>query len=783
MRRIVHGLLVLALFGTGCLSAVTRREDLRRPCPGFWQGHRRNSGWNCMLEPSVIGAYTVSMPEPCPAGGCVLKAGFKKVDITPPPGFPMGGNGYIAQFGRGYWTRLSARAFFFRDTKGQSLAFVSCDLGSMAGALPGVVLRKLYKREKDSGKPGLNLSLENLILAATHVHQGPGNFQSFKLYNDVGSPAPGFDATLFDWLAERIADAIEGAACDAEDPSTRETELVFKEGEVTDFLRNRAPEPFMLNSDWKQVLAAGPHCQCHPDSDPFVKDPYVKDCPRYNAVDGRIAVLEIHRTSRGSADSRHVGSMVFLSVHPEALSSETQLYQSDFTGLAMSLLERRDKARKFVAGFFNGADGDISLRWNQRNRVEAVGFANKLVDVIDHGLSVRFKTDAPEFLVGRSEIPSNCYFILPRQVYKPYCNSGMCLADTPMYGAATLGGSEDARSPLFDLGWKPGVRTEPWDNQGVKQEGLKARFLPINLTSLMERSCLFPETMPVSFVRLKGKFGRLDFGVVPGELTRTAWWRIERMFDPDPNMPRDILPIGLANEYIGYVTTREEYAAQGYEGASTIFGPYSADLILLKLAELSNELHRPVKKTVNIDEREFYPGDEDSFGPERQELQATHADADEALENLIVDEYGRPNRHWPRFEWHECRINDWKAGRTVEVLREGETSAVWDDESGGNILTVSVNPEYRKADGSRSRETPGLLQKLKRGYGTKESPEDRRWIAIWLTPLCANPDDPFYFRVTLHDKAQTQIVSKPFTLKDVEGWQPPRAVDVVRCSP
>ncbi len=34
---------------------------------------------------------------------------------------------------------------------------------------------------------------------------------------------------------------------------------------------------------------------------------------------------------------------------------------------------------------------------------------------------------------------------------------------------------------------------------------------------------------------------------------------------------------GLANTYSSYVTTFEEYGAQRYEGASTIFGPHTLD--------------------------------------------------------------------------------------------------------------------------------------------------------------------------------------------------------------
>jgi neutral ceramidase len=785
MRRIVLWTFVLAVSGAGCVSSRPAKHNSSGPCPGYMQGHRKSSAGDCALDPTVIEPYTVSKPGDCPSGGCRFQAGFSKADITPPPGFPMGGNGFVAQFGRGYWTRLYARAFFFRDVKGQSLAFVTCDLGAMASALPAEVLWILNKAGNARGNR-LNLSPENLILTATHVHQGPGNFLSFKLYNDVGSPAKGFDSDLFGKLAERIAGAIEDAASEAEEAAkTMTTELVLKEGKVKELLRNRAPEPFMLNFDRKEVLDAGPGpaYPCDP-ADPFVRDPYVMNCPRYNAVDERIAVLEIHRTLGGV--DQHVGSMVFLSVHPEAMSNETQLYQADFTGLAMSLLERRDPDRKFVAGFFNGADGDISVRWTLQNRNEAVSFANQLISVIDNDLGPSLTVGAPEFCVARYEIPSNCSFIPAGQgqdARKPYCDPDfkrICLG-SPMYGAATLGGAEDARSPLFDLGWKPGVRTEPWDVQGVKREGLKARFLPINLTSLLEKPCFFPETIPLSLVQLVGTSGSLSFGALPGELTRTAWWRIERRFQPDPKEPRGILPIGIANGYVGYVTTRQEYAAQGYEGSSTIFGPFEAELIEARLYDLSGKLHPPVMEAINVDELDFYPGDTDSFGPEREELMAGHGDPDEALENLILDEYGRPNRHWPRFDWREDGIDDWKAGqRKVEIFWDRQPNPAWDDDLGANVLTVYVNPEYGEGKGSRSSGTTRKPLKLIRRSGTSKSPKERRWTAIWLAPCYTNPDDNFYFRVTLADDNGTRLCSEPFTLTVVES-RPPVAVKTGKC--
>ncbi len=779
MRRVLFRLLFIALFVPGCSTAAPRGDDDRRgSCPQPSFSNSRKGGSECNLEELRVSGYAVT--EPACVENCPLMAGAARVDITPPPGFPMGGSGYIAHFGRGYWTRLYARAFFFRGGNGQSLAFVSCDLGAMAGGLQARVAELLHEQEK-RGAARLNITRENLILSATHVHQGPGNFMSFKLYNDVGSPAAGFDRRLFDRLAERIAEAIRKAAQDADGvPRTTTTKLLLKEGRVHELLRNRAPGPFMLNPDRDAVLKDGPAYPCDPKS--RWGNPYPKPCPRLNAVDERVAVLEIHRIADPGKPSEHVASMVFLSVHPEAMSHETELNQSDFTGLAMALLERRDP-EKFVAGFFNGADGDISVRWDEQNRNEAVRFADSLRKVVESleakEPAVKFNTP-PAIAVARYEISSNCYFTEDpgsRNHYSPWCLPGpadgqgqrLCLAGEPMYGAATLGGAEDAQSPMYDLGWRIGARTTPWDVQGVKREAFEAAFLPINLTFLVAHPCFYAETIPLSFVRWQGEGdARLSFAVLPGELTRTAWWRIERALKEQS--PGRTLPVGLANEYIGYVATREEYGAQAYEGSSTIYGPYSAEVLQAKLLDLSgaSSLHKPVGKDTAVEPALFYPersGAGRSFGPEIDEMKAAHGDPDESLENLILDADGLPERHWPRFRWSEVGIDDWIAStRRVEILTSGSARPA-DDDTGGKILTVYINPTDLTAHEPKATlhllANLGILKALAKS-GTQSSPKQRQWSAIWLAPKGGNEKEMYLFSVTLADQGHTRICSEQF---------------------
>jgi neutral ceramidase len=751
-------------------------------------GWPRNGCAECvrLLEEPLISVPSYTVAKPAPAQKGRLLAGASRVDITPPPGFPMGGSGPAATFGRGYWTRLYARAIFFRDVEGQTLALVSCDLGAMSGGLQAQVAWLLRNDP-------LNLTRENLVLAATHTHQGPGNFLSSKVYNDQGSPAQGFDPKLFSWLADRIASAVREAARRAdEQPADSSTEIVFKQGMLLDLLRNRAPDPFLLNPDRDEVMAAGP------PAGPSCPEPHVDVCPRYRAVDGRLSLLEVERMS-GSGARERVASLVFLSVHPEAMSHETALYQSDFTGLAMALLERRDPARKLVTAFFNGAEGDISVRWKLQNRNEAVRFARSLVQAIDQAdatSGVRLDSRG-RFLVMRTEIPANRYFTGPGGSFKPraWCEprGSLCLAEEPLFGVATAGGAEDARTMMFDLGWKPGVRwPAPRDGQGVKQGAFESRMLPgVNLTAFVAPSCFYPESIPLSLISFQGS-DPLTFAAVPGELTRTAWWRIQGMLERVPGLGH-ALPLGLANDYLFYFPTREEYAAQGYEGASDIFGPFTAEVIRAELAALALGLHPPIAgKETSVPAAAYYPdwrphhdlklllrarSGTDSFGPEW--LGVAYPDPDEGLENLIVDDKDIPYRHWPRFRWNEEGVDDWGAsGREVRILSLLKTPV--DDDSGPNVLTVYRNPPPTGREGVRAHSRGDRMQRQVTPLKPERGRGGRGWMAIWLSSDKAMQDTPLYFSVTINDSRRTTKCSEAFTLREV--WsRPPRSIPEAPC--
>jgi hypothetical protein len=81
---------------------------------------------------------------------------------------------------------------------------------------------------------------------------------------------------------------------------------------------------------------------------------------------------------------------------------------------------------------------------------------------------------------------------------------------------------------------------------------------------------------------------------VPAELTVTAGHRLtERILNETAGYagaPKHAVVAGLANEYIQYVATEEEYALQEYEGASTLYGPASARYLTNRLTLLARAI-------------------------------------------------------------------------------------------------------------------------------------------------------------------------------------------------
>jgi neutral ceramidase len=707
----------------------------------------------------VVPGYRVKLPTPT----AKFLAGAEKVDITPPPCYPTGGHGPAGAVAKAYWNRLYARVFYFDDGRGNHVVLASADLFALPAGLHAAVARRVSRE-------GLSIAPQEIVLAATHTHHGPGNYTSEKVYNQHGSTYPGFDRRLFDFLVERIATAIKLAAGKA-----RPANLVFKSGRadqldgktVPPFVRNRIPETVMLKPDRDRIMEAlnpsiSRDCTAmrlcwDRDGKPIPASAAARECeresgwdidgcPRLRMADQALNVLEVR--SGGTV----VAALVFFAVHPTALLMNAPINSSDLAGVAMSRLETAlsTDGTPAVVGFFNGAQGDITARRLRRDVKDVIRLGRRLADSVLEVMRRGFPTSEPEpaIATARTRVRSE-----EEDCTLPDGHDAR-LATKPILGAAALGGAEDDRTVLFDLGFREGMREQPKKGQGPKLAALDSPLIrELRLTALFAPPGNFPKRMDVTTVHV----GNLVFVAVPVEMTTAMGYRIRQSLGMDPKRSAFI---GLANGYSSYVTTPDEYLMQEYVGASTMWGPDEGPSIGCAIRRVVNG-GNTVERKIGAKIFRTGPPPRDPFGPDfcgdaRQR-------PDEELGNVLLEATGRPARDLPWFSWKEVRTrSSWSnktrptdfssiASRTVSVFVKDETG--WrrlEDDRGTGFIT-------------------GLLHASRAGAQT--------WSALWLSPILDESLDrkkQYHFRV---DWAQTgaappsepefPVCSEPFVPSDL----------------
>ena len=100
-------------------------------------------------------------------------------------------------------------------------------------------------------------------------------------------------------------------------------------------------------------------------------------------------------------------------------------------------------------------------------------------------------------------------------------------------------------------------------------------FTPATGAGEQRHACpLVPHVVPCQLIRI----GQVALAGVPAEFTSTAGRRLKAdVRSALGSEIRHAAIFGFANAYSGYVTTPEEYDAQHYEGASTLYGPHTLD--------------------------------------------------------------------------------------------------------------------------------------------------------------------------------------------------------------
>jgi len=115
-------------------------------------------------------------------------------------------------------------------------------------------------------------------------------------------------------------------------------------------------------------------------------------------------------------------------------------------------------------------------------------------------------------------------------------------------------------------------------------------------------SPLVATVLPVQIVRI----GQLALVCCPGEFTTIAGRRLRDSLATQLAEAgiEEVLIVTYCNDYMGYVTTHEEYQEQAYEGGHTIFGQWTLAAFQTRFAELDAQLATdPARRDYDVNAR------------------------------------------------------------------------------------------------------------------------------------------------------------------------------------
>ncbi|MCA9660868.1 MAG: neutral/alkaline ceramidase [Myxococcales bacterium] len=481
-------------------------------------------------------------------------------DVTGPSAeLVMMGYSMPEQKAEGISTRLWSRAFVVEHPcSGGRVVFVSADLGQVFQSVHLEVLRRLAAKFGPD-----RYTADNVALSATHTHSGLGGFSHYTMFNlAVG----GYDPDNFEAIVSGIVDSIVAA-----DAGLDHAVIKIAEGPLYDANWNRSPQAYAGNP--------APERAAH-------------EAEMSRDTNTRMTVLRFERTAEGELDGEPLGALAWFSSHATSVSNQNRLVSGDHKGLASYLLERHFGAdytapQPFVAAFAQSDAGDVSpnevVLGDPKNTVvrpcdsdpdpECDDLANAAV----HGSwqyerALELFEAADERLAGPAEGRLAFIDMENVTVAPEFTGAGEETTCRAAIGFSIAAGAEDGVAVEFIdegivYGDLPKVTIVPED-QACHAE--KTILLPVGR---MQPHPWSPTILPAQVVRIGG----LAVVPAPFEVTTISGRRIRETVVSrlaEAGVTRAVIA-GLSNGYSSYVSTREEYSAQHYEGAFTQFGPWT----------------------------------------------------------------------------------------------------------------------------------------------------------------------------------------------------------------
>ena len=442
----------------------------------------------------------------------------------------------------GLHMRLWSRAFIV-GTDAARIVYVTAECGQLFQGVSLAVLEQL------KASFGSEYTEANVCLTATHTHSGPGGYSHYTLYN-IGTM--GYDGKLFETIVHGIVESIRKAHRNFSESNPGTIRII--EGELADCGFNRSASAYLRNPLEERAL-------------------YEHDTNR------TMTVLRLE-DEHGSG----IGMLNWFAVHPTSLGNRNTLVSSDNKGYAAYLFEKergRDHEQDagFIAGFAQSECGDVSANYHGHpdnihdfERMEEIGKRQYLMarELYDRAQTeLEGEVDCRHLFIDMEHIE-----IEPTNMQESELSRGgefhTCSAAV---GLSTVAGSmEDGRGIVFihegmtydGLKW-PEMTLDPDVQRCHREKVILAS------TGTIRPNPWTPSVLPIQLLRI----GQLVLAALPAECTTMAARRLKKVIRESLPGAGVVILAAYANAYSGYVTTREEYSAQHYEGASTLYGPYT----------------------------------------------------------------------------------------------------------------------------------------------------------------------------------------------------------------
>ncbi len=550
-----------------------------------------------ILTCSCIGIYSA-----CVAAE-EFNVGAAKVDITGPfvaassgyttPGFELSGLGM----------RLYSRAFVIDDGV-KTVALVTADQLLLFQSIKLGVVKALNERGYGNVfKDG------NVLVSATHTHAAGTNTSWYTLFNLFNGVA-GFDPLHYSVVVQGITDSIVEAY-----ESRQPASISFAQGPVNDAAFNRSSLAYNQNVD----------------ADMFDSN-----------VDGRMSLLRFE-----TLEGEPIGLLNYFGIHATSLGIHNTRAHGDNKGWAAYKYEK-ELGNNFVAAFAQGANGDASPNHPDPSDVTLPFLRPSDLDSTLDKMEDPLIAGDIQYGAARSLYESAAHQLNPnvdyRHRYVNFNNVSLDASPDPLYmkpwdfqdehfgtcvgvvGAGFLSGVEEQDTlehgaegevknsyQLVDNHWQ----FEKFDLRDVDDQlfNVLGLFWPIIENVLQtpkydlchkEKFAILPvgevddywfpnpevPFIPVNLPLQIIALGDVVIVAAPFEITAMAWRRIHHDLQvqfPSVN-PSHIVLAGLSNAYGMYLTTREEYSAQHYEGSFTSFGPWTRAVVTQELGKLAEDL-------------------------------------------------------------------------------------------------------------------------------------------------------------------------------------------------